>query len=81
MVITETAKAERLARAIVSDLQLYNEEAISRARGAPSFDAFLAGLQPALDEGRGLFESRVSPELRPLFDRAVRDLLAASWLG
>ena len=53
-------QAMRLARAICSDVSLYNEEKIVRAIEQ---DTFFDSLRAELEEGRGLYRSRVSPDL------------------
>jgi len=55
--------ARRLARVILSDIEIYNKEKI-RARG---------NLRPELEEGYALFRSRVAPALVPLFSQVVKD--------
>ena len=59
LIETEEA-ARRLARAIASDLSLYNEEKI--LQGIQSDNLFSA-LSEEIEEGRALYKSRVSPEL------------------
>jgi hypothetical protein len=59
-VIEESEKAVRLARAIASDISLYNEEKIKE--GIQNDNLFEA-LAAELDEGRELYRSRVSPKL------------------
>ena len=54
-------RAERLARLIVSDIALYNGDAIAIASGR---DALEAHLRQDLEEGRLLFELRVPREVR-----------------
>lgn len=69
--------ARRLARAIASDLSLYNEEKIVRGiEGDSLFDE----LSEEIEEGRALYKSRVSPDLygRNLYDRAIVDILVRS---
>jgi hypothetical protein len=76
LIETEEA-ARRLARAIASDLSLYNEEKIVRGiEGDTLFDA----LSEEIEEGRALYKSRVSPDLyqRNLYDRAIVDILVRS---
>ena len=71
LIETEEA-ARRLARAIASDLSLYNEEKIIRGiEGDSLFDE----LSEEIEEGRALYKSRVSPELyhRNYYDRAIVD--------
>jgi predicted Zn finger-like uncharacterized protein len=63
----EVAAAERLARIIVSDIILYNEEKF--VASAATGDVAQA-LRSELEEGRGLFEQRV-----PLAIRSDRDFL------
>ena len=73
LIETEEA-ARRLARAIASDLSLYNEEKIIRGiEGDSLFDQ----LGEEIEEGRALFKSRVSPDLyhRNFYDRALVDIL------
>jgi hypothetical protein len=76
LIETEEA-ARRLARAIASDLSLYNEEKI--IRGIES-DSLFDELSEEIEEGRALYKSRVSPTLyqRNLYDRAVVDILVRS---
>jgi hypothetical protein len=68
-------QANRLARAICSDVSLYNEEKI--VRGIQE-DSFFDILRDELEEGRELYRSRVSPELYArtnFFDRAIVDVI------
>jgi len=76
LIETEEA-ARRLARAIASDLSLYNEEKI--VRGIEN-DCLFEELDEEIEEGRALFKSRVSPELyqRNFYDRALVDILVRS---
>ena len=76
LIETEEA-ARRLARAIASDLSLYNEEKI--VRGIES-DTLFDELSEEVEEGRALYKSRVSPELyrKNLYDRAIVDILVRS---
>jgi hypothetical protein len=78
MALIETEEAaRRLARAIASDLSLYNEEKIME--GIQNDNLFTV-LAEELEEGRALFKSRVSPELfaKNFYDRAVIDILVRS---
>ncbi len=76
LIDTEEA-ARRLARAIASDLSLYNEEKI--VRGIEG-DSLFAELEEEIEEGRALYKSRVSPDLyqRNFYDRALVDILVRS---
>lgn len=78
MALIETEEAaRRLARAIASDLSLYNEEKIVQGiQGDNLFEA----LAEEIEEGRALFKSRVAPELyaRGFYDRAIIDILVRS---
>ncbi len=75
MALIETEEAaRRLARAIASDVSLYNEEKINEGiRNDNLFDV----LADEIEEGRALFKSRVTPDLfsRNFYDRAVIDIL------
>jgi hypothetical protein len=67
--------AMRLARAICSDVSLYNEEKI--VRGIQQ-DNFFDALEDELEEGRVLYRSRVAPELfarTNFYDRAIVDVI------
>jgi len=67
--------ATRLARAICSDLALYNEAKI--VQGIEQ-DSFFDLLRAEIEEGRDLYRSRVSPELygrTNFFDRAIVDVI------
>jgi spore germination protein GerM len=70
--------ATRLARAICSDVSLYNEEKI--VRGIEQ-DNFFDSLKEELEEGRELYRSRVSPELYSrtnFYERAIVDVIIRS---
>jgi predicted transcriptional regulator len=78
MALIETQEAaRRLARAIASDLSLYNEDKVVEGITNDNlFDVFAE----ELEEGRALFKSRVTPELfaENHFDRAIIDILIRS---
>ncbi|NCQ59859.1 MAG: hypothetical protein GW913_04205 [Myxococcales bacterium] len=78
MALIETEEAaRRLARAIASDLSLYNEEKIvDGVKRDNLYDALAA----EIEEGRALFKSRVSPDLygKNFYDRAIIDILVKS---
>lgn len=69
--------ARRLARAIASDLSLYNEEKI--VRGIEN-DCLFEELAEEIEEGRALYKSRVASELykKNFYDRAIVDILVKS---
>ena len=76
--ITAPEKAVRLARAIASDISLYNEERIVEAI---ENDTFFESLGDELEEGRELYKSRVEPNLYEstnFFDRALVDVILGS---
>jgi hypothetical protein len=73
----EKAKAFRLARAIASDISLYNEAKI--VQGIEK-DTFFDSLKEEINEGRELYRSRVSKEVfekTNFFDRAIVDVVLA----
>ena len=76
LIETEEA-ARRLARAIASDLSLYNEEKILQGI---QHDNLYTSLAEEVEEGRALYKSRVSPDLyqRNFYDRALIDILIKS---
>ncbi len=74
----EKAKAIRLARAIASDISLYNEAKV--VQGLEQ-DNFFEVLKEELEEGRELYKSRVSQELYTttnFYDRAIVDIVIRS---
>lgn len=78
MALIETEEAaRRLARAIASDLSLYNEEKI--VKGIQEDDLFTS-LSEEIEEGRALYKSRVSADLyhKNFYDRALVDILVKS---
>jgi hypothetical protein len=79
MPLIETPEqATRLARAICSDVSLYNEEKV--VRGIEQ-DNFFDALRDELEEGRELYRSRVSPALLErtnFYDRAIVDVILRS---
>jgi spore germination protein GerM len=69
--------ANRLARAIASDLALYNE---AKIKEGIETDTFFALLTEEIEEGRAHYQSRVKPELlrsSNFFDRAIVDVILA----
>jgi spore germination protein GerM len=77
-VIDSPEKAMRLARAIASDISLYNEEKI---REGIENDTFFDAVAGELEEGRELYKSRVSPQIYEstnFYDRAVVDIIIRS---
>ncbi|MCU0664660.1 MAG: hypothetical protein MUC50_20345 [Myxococcota bacterium] len=76
-VIETEEAARRLARAIASDLSLYNEEKIVEGLQNDSLFEILA---EEIEEGRELFRSRVTHDLfgKNFYDRAIIDLLVRS---
>ena len=74
----ERTKAMRFARAIASDISLYNKEKI--IKGIEQDNLFEV-IKEQLDEGRELYKSRVSPEVfstTNFFDRAIVDIVVKS---
>lgn len=74
----EKVKAMRLARAIASDISLYNEQKI--IKGIEQDNLFEV-LKDELDEGRDLYKSRVSAEIfarANFFERAINDIVLRS---
>ena len=55
--------AKRLARVILSDIELYNREKVLAG----------ADLKAELAAGHALFRSRVTPDLVPLFEEVLAD--------
>ena len=76
MPLIETPEqAVRLARAICSDVALYNEQKI--VKGIEQ-DNFFEAVEEELEEGRELYRSRVAPELYArtnFYDRAIVDVI------
>ena len=66
------AKAERLARIIVSDVILYNEEKFSAALASGSV---IEAMEPDLQEGRSLFQQRIDPAIAGQKDFLREELL------
>jgi len=78
MALIETDKdARRLARAIASDLTLYNEEKIVEGIEA---DSLFETIADEIEEGRAHYKSRGSPRLyaKNFYDRAIVDILVKS---
>ena len=73
----EKTKAVRLARAIASDISLYNEQKI--VKGIEQDNLFDA-MRDEIEEGRAHYKSRVSAEIyaENYFDRAIVDIVVRS---
>lgn len=73
-IITNREQAARLARAILSDVAIYNTEKVENGiKNDNIFDV----LAEEIEEGRQHFLSRVSPELEPerMFELTLVDIL------
>ncbi len=74
-VISDPVAAARLARAIVSDISLYNQDKVKQGiEGDSLFDT----LAEELEEGRQLYAQRVAPDIvqnNNFFDIAIVDVL------
>lgn len=73
--ITDKEQAKRLARAIASDLSLYNEE---KVKEGIENDTFFEVMEKEIQEGREHYKGRVSPEILKttnFFDLAIVDVI------
>lgn len=73
--INNEKDAERLARTIMSDIALYNQDKI---RKSIKNDSLFADMADHLEEGRKLYDTRVDPEMPHRwvpFNRAIVDVL------
>lgn len=73
--IKDPEVAKRLARAIASDVALYNEAKIQQGIEE---DSFFELLSKELDEGRAHYDSKVDPTLRGqtnYYDLAIVDII------
>lgn len=68
--------ANRLARAIASDIGLYNDEKIKKAI---EDDTFFTSVADEIEEGREHFKSRVAVQLhdKGIYERALVDVIIA----
>jgi hypothetical protein len=75
--IDKPERARQLARAIASDVTLYNEKKL--VEGIQN-DNLFESLKAEIDEGRALFRTRVTPEIYDLhlYDRALVDVMLKS---
>jgi CheY-like chemotaxis protein len=77
-------RAQRLARLIVSDIALYNAEAVEAARKGAGAEALIARLRADVEEGRLLFDLRVPSSVRASRDfitEALEELIASGGPG
>ena len=72
--ISNPEQARRLARAIISDVAIYNREKVEEGIRNDTIFEILAD---ELAEGRQHFDSRIAPELAAsnIFDMAIVDVL------
>ncbi|MDH3973118.1 MAG: hypothetical protein OEV42_02455 [Deltaproteobacteria bacterium] len=73
--IDDPEAARRLSRAIVSDVALYNQ---AKVQEGIQKDNLFEILEEELDEGRKLYNSRVSPDIlekHNFYDLAIVDVL------
>ncbi|MEE8557061.1 MAG: MJ0042-type zinc finger domain-containing protein [Myxococcota bacterium] len=69
------AEAKRLARIVISDIVLYNEDRFDKAARENNLES---ALRRELDEGRALFSSRISEEVRAKADYLSDELASAA---
>ncbi len=76
--IDKPERARQLARAIATDLSLYNEEEDDRRAYRTTTSS--TRCREEIEEGRALYKSRVTPELyqKNFYDRALIDILIKS---
>ena len=74
--IATIEQATRLARAIASDISLYNEEKIKKGL---EDDTFFDAITEELAEGREHFKGRVDASLhdKGIYERAINDVIIA----
>jgi hypothetical protein len=73
--INNTNDAQRLARTIMSDIALYNQDKISQSI---KNDSLFEDMAAQLEEGRKLYDSRVDPAMPGRwipYNRAIVDVL------
>lgn len=73
--INDSKTAERLARTIMSDIALYNQDVIRRSI---KNDSLFEDIKDQLEEGRKLYDSRVDPAMPARwtpYNRAIVDVL------
>ena len=73
--ISSEKDAERLARTIMSDIALYNQD---RIRQSIKNDSLFVDMAEQLEEGRKLYDSRVAPDMPGRwipYNRAIVDVL------
>ena len=73
--ISNVKDAERLARTIMSDIALYNQDKIRRSI---KNDSLFVDMADQLEEGRKLYDARVAPDLPGRwipYNRAIVDVL------
>ncbi len=68
-IVEDEHRARLLARAIASDIQLYNQDRIEAAAGG----SLAAALRDQIDEGRQLFASRVVPHLHQTYEEVIAE--------
>src|SRR5690606_15346785 len=78
--IDDDKRAQRKARAIASDIYLYNKAKIEEAL---KNDSFFEDMSEFITEGRDLFRSSVTPELfkKNYYDRAIVDRVIKPMAG
>jgi len=73
--IINPEEAKRLARAIASDIALYNQD---KLKEGIENDSIFEVLKDEIQEGRDLYLSRITPDLDQktnFYDRAIVDIL------
>jgi len=69
---SERANAERLARIVIADVVLYNEERFAEAIAKGNV---VEAMEPEMVEGRNLFNARIEPRVRAERDFLKEELL------
>ena len=75
--IDKPERARQLARAIASDLMVYHDKEIQESIKQ---DNFYEAMHDFIEEGRTLFQRRVSPEISSLiYDHALIDVILKAY--
>jgi len=73
--ITDPEAARRLARTIISDITIYNKDKVKEGL---KNDNLFELLSKELEQGRRVYESKISPEIRSstnFYDLAIVDVM------
>jgi len=78
---TTREQAERLAKAIATDVSIYQHQEVAAAKAGPVPENLVAFIREGWDLYASRLDTKAVPDGATIFDAAIRDRVWAGWGG